>query len=49
MTATKTRAGLPPSLDDIGLEGPRRKSRLPEVALGSVAYTHLTLPTNREV
>lgn len=36
MTATKTRAGLPPSLDDIGLEGPRRKSRLPEVALGLV-------------
>ena len=36
MTATKSRAGLPPSLDDIGLEGPRRKSRLPEVALGLV-------------
>lgn len=36
MTATTTRAGMPPSLDDIGLEGPRRKSRLPEVALGLV-------------
>lgn len=36
MTATKTRPGAPPSLDDIGLEGPRRKSRIPEIALGLV-------------
>ena len=36
MTATTARTALPPSLDDIGLEGPRRKSKLPEVALGLV-------------
>lgn len=36
MTATRLRPGAPPSLDGIGLEGPRKKSRIPEIALGLV-------------
>lgn len=37
MAKTKTRpVAAPPNLDDFGLEGPRKKSRLPEIALGLV-------------
>ena len=47
--ATKSKYAIPFASSHIYLHELTKKYKIPIIALGSVSYTHLTLPTNREV